>query len=121
MNKLKKYLQYKTDNIRAELCFSKKIYFKLIAIISSVAERVEPPFLWQPCDHDCMIQVQLPLSPHHVVLRLNHMLYYALCLHTTPTQKLLFVCLLSDWDTTTGKLLGSKVENSIKCLSSRTQ
>jgi len=38
--------------------------------------------------------------------------------HATPTQKAaLFACLTSGWATTTGRLLGPKVGNSIKCLS----
>jgi len=36
--------------------------------------------------------------------------------HTTPTQ-MLFACLSSGWATSTGRLLGPKVGNSIKCLS----
>jgi len=26
-----------------------------VLLISSVAERVKAPFLWRPCDHDCVI------------------------------------------------------------------
>jgi len=46
------------------------------------------------------------------------MLYYALSYHSN-TEAALFVCLLSGWATTTGRLLGPKVGNSIKCLSHR--
>jgi len=46
------------------------------------------------------------------------MLYYALCLsYHSITEAALFACLLSDWVTTMGRLLGPKVGNSIKCLS----
>jgi len=38
--------------------------------------------------------------------------------HTTPnTEAVLFACISSGWATTTGRLLGPKVGNSIKCRS----
>jgi len=46
------------------------------------------------------------------------MLYYALCLsYHSNTEVVLFVCLSSSWATTTGRLLGPKVGNNIKCFS----
>jgi len=40
--------------------------------------------------------------------------------HTTPSQKMFcFAYFSSDWATTTGRLLGPEVGNSIKCLSQR--
>jgi len=46
------------------------------------------------------------------------MLYYALCLsYYSNTEAVLFACLSSGWANTTGRLLGPKVGNSIKCLS----
>jgi len=43
---------------------------------------------------------------------------YALCLsYHSNTEAVLFVCLSFGWTTTTGRLLGPKVGNSIKCLS----
>jgi len=32
--------------------------------VGSVAERIKTSFLWQPCDHDRVIKVQLSLSSH---------------------------------------------------------
>jgi len=50
------------------------------------------------------------------------MLYYALCLsYHSNTEAALFACISSGWATTTGRLLGPKMWNSIKCLSPRTQ
>jgi len=44
--------------------------------------------------------------------------YYALCLsYHSKTKSVLFACLSPGWATTTGRLLGYKVENSIKRLS----
>jgi len=52
-----------------------------------------------------------------LLLRLNQM-YYVLCLsYHSNTEAVLFECLSSGWATTTSKLLGPKVGNSIKCLS----
>jgi len=52
---------------------------------------------------------------YFLMLRLNQMLYYALCLlNHSSTEAVLFACLLSDWATTTVRLLGPKVENSGK-------
>jgi len=46
------------------------------------------------------------------------MFYYALCLpYYSNTEAALFACLSSGWATTTSRLLGPKVKNSIKCLS----
>jgi len=43
---------------------------------------------------------------------------YTLCLsYHSNTEAVLFACLLSGWATTTGRLLGPKMENTIKCLS----
>jgi len=54
---------------------------------------------------------------HRLFLCLNQMLS-ALCLSYHPnTKAVLFASLLSDWATTTGKLLVLKMENSIKNLS----
>jgi len=48
-----------------------------------------------------------------ILLRLNQMLY-ALCLsYHSNAEAVLFACLLSGWTTTTGRLLGLKVGNSI--------
>jgi len=45
------------------------------------------------------------------------MLYYAMCLsYHSNTEAVLFGCLSSSWAITTGRLLGPKVGNSIKCL-----
>jgi len=49
------------------------------------------------------------------LLCLNQMLY-ALCLSLLYKEAVLFACLLSDWATTIGRLLGPKMRNSIKCL-----
>jgi len=46
------------------------------------------------------------------------MLYYALHLSChSNTEAVLFACLSLGWATTTGRLLGPKLGNSIKCLS----
>jgi len=51
-----------------------------------------------------------------LLLRLNQMLYYALCLsYHSNTEAVLFACLSSGWAITTGTLLGLKAGNSIKC------
>jgi len=53
----------------------------------------------------------------HILLRLNEMLY-ALCLsYHSNKDAVLFACLLSGLATTTGRMLGSNMGNSIKCLS----
>jgi len=53
-----------------------------------------------------------------LLLRLSYMLYYALCLSCNfKIEAALFACLSLGWATTTGRLLGPKVGNSIKCLS----
>jgi len=50
-----------------------------------------------------------------VLLHLNQMLY-ALCLsYHYNTEAALFACPSSGWTTTTGRLLGPKMRNSIKC------
>jgi len=47
-------------------------------------------------------------------LHLNQMLHYALCLsYNSNTEAILFACLSSGWATTTSRLLGTKVRNSI--------
>jgi len=54
-----------------------------------------------------------------LLLRLTQMLHYSLCLsYHSNTEAILFACLSSGcMATTTGRLLGPKVENNIKCLS----
>jgi len=53
-----------------------------------------------------------------LLFRLNQMLYYALCLsYHSNTESVLLARLSSGWATTTGRLLGSKLGNNIKCLS----
>jgi len=52
-----------------------------------------------------------------LLLHLNQMLYYALCLsYHSNTEAVLFARLSSGWATTTGRLLGPKVGNSINSL-----
>jgi len=36
----------------------------LIKVIVTVVDRVKAPFLWRPCDHDRVIEVQLPPSSY---------------------------------------------------------
>jgi len=51
------------------------------------------------------------------LFRLNDMLYYALCLSDrSNTAAVLFACCSSGWTTTTGRMLGPKVGNSINSL-----
>jgi len=46
------------------------------------------------------------------------MLYYALCLsYHSNTEAVLFPCLSSGWTTTMGRILGSRMGDSIECLS----
>jgi len=53
-----------------------------------------------------------------MLLHLNQVLCYALFLsYHSNADAVLFACLLSSWATTTGRLLGPKIRNSIKCLS----
>jgi len=48
------------------------------------------------------------------LFRLNQMLYYSLCLsYHSYTEAVLFACFSSSWATTTGRLLGPKVETSL--------
>jgi len=52
------------------------------------------------------------------LLHLNQMLYYVLCMsYHSNTEAVLLACLSSGWATTTVRLLGPKVGNSIKFLS----
>jgi len=53
------------------------------------------------------------------ILRLNEMLFYALCLsyHSNTDEAVLFACLSSGWANTADSLLGPKVGNIINCLS----
>jgi len=56
------------------------------------------------------------VSAFWYLLCLNQILYalYALCLsYHSNTEAVLFACLSSGWTTTTGRLLGTKVGNSI--------
>jgi len=66
----------------------------------------------------CTTVVVCVLAHIYYLLRLNQMLSYALCLlYHSNTEAVLFAYLSSGWATTTGRLLGSKMGNSIKCLS----
>jgi len=52
-----------------------------------------------------------------VLVCLNQMLFYAVCLsYHSNTEAVLFACLSSGWTTITGRLLGLKAKNNIKCL-----
>jgi len=51
------------------------------------------------------------------LLRLNQMLYALFLSYHSITEAVLFARPSSYWVTTTGRLLGSKMGNSIKCLS----
>jgi len=52
-----------------------------------------------------------------MLLRLNQMLYALFLSYHSNTEAVLFTCILSGWATTMGRLFGSKVGNSNKCLS----
>jgi len=53
----------------------------------------------------------------HVLFICDQILSFKI--HSNSTEAVLIACLSSGWATTTGRLLGSKMRNSIKCLSQR--
>jgi len=101
------HLQY----ARASFIYTKSgMYETSFKITQIFIHKLLKQYPWQiPTDFSDIVIL------NDALLCLNQMLY-ALCLSYHSNTDVLFACLSSGWATKTGRMLGPKVGNSIKCL-----